>query len=138
MGQIVVQGTLTAGPVTVGAGFPQATFTTLLQTQVTPKAYSAGSGIMQRQIAVASPTWQALQGVGPSDAVQRGDTLYLKCNAALLVRLSTQDPLAPLGPPIVQEIPVSGLLFIEFPPGSPLVLLEAQGSATVEYAITGQ
>jgi len=33
---------------------------------------------------------------------------------------------------------VSGLVIMEFPASSPLVLLEAQGSATVEYAASGQ
>lgn len=138
MGQVVIQGTYQGGPAQVGAGFPQALYTTPLQTSVTPKPFSAGSGVMTQRVAVASPGFVPLRGVGPTDAVVRGDLLYLRCDAALQLRISTQDPLAPLGPPIVVVVPVSGLYIHEFPAGQPLVLLEAQGSATVEYAITGQ
>ena len=138
MGQIVISGTYQGGPVQVGAGFPQAVYTTPLQTSVSPKPFSSGSGVMQRRVAVASPGYVVLQGVGPGDAVERGDLLYLRCDAQLYLRLSNQDPLNPLGPPIVVVVPVSGLVILEFPASSPLVLLEAQGSATVEYAITGQ
>ena len=138
MGQVVIQGTYQGGPVQVGAGFPQAIYTTPLQTSVSPKPFSAGSGVLTRRVAQASPGFTPLQGVGPTDAVVRGDLLYMRSDAALLLRVSTQDPLAPLGPPIVVLVPISGLFIIEFPASSPLVLLEAQGSATVEYAITGQ
>lgn len=138
MGQVVISGTYQAGPPQVGAGFPQAIYTTPLVTSVSPKPFSQGSGVLQRRVAVAAPAFVVLQGVGPTDAVQRGDLLYLRCDAGLLLRLSNTDPLAPLGPPLVVVIPVMGLVLLEFPASSPLVLLEAQGSATVEYAITGQ
>ena len=87
---------------------------------------------------MASPGWAALQGVGSGDAVERGDLLYLRSDAPLTLRLSTQDPLNPTGPPVVRTVPVQGLYIHEFPQAEPLVLLEAQGSATVEYAVTGQ
>lgn len=138
MGQVAINGTLIGGPVQVGAGFPQAIFTTPLSTSVVPKAFSAASGVMQRRIAVASPSFATLQGVGTGDAVERGDLLYLRSDAQLLLRLSQTDPLAPLGPPLVRELFTVGLVIVEFPASSPLVLLEAQGSATIEYAITGQ
>lgn len=138
MGQVAISGTYQGGPVQVGAGFPQAIFTTPLSTSVSPKPFSEASGVMQRRVAVASPAFVVLQGVGPTDTVVRGDLLYLRCDAGLILRLSNQDPLAPLGPPLVVTIPVMGLVILEFPASSPLVLLEAQGSATVEYAITGQ
>lgn len=138
MGQVAINGTMQAGPVQVGAGFPQAIYTTPLATSVVPKPFSTASGVMQRRVSVASPAFVTLQGVGPSDTVERGDLLYLRSDAPLILRLSNQDPLAPLGPPLVVEVPVFGLVLLEFPASSPLVLLEAQGSATVEYAITGQ
>jgi hypothetical protein len=138
VGQVAINGTLIGGPVQVGAGFPQAIFTTPLQTSVSPKPFSAASGVMQRRIAVAAPGFVDLQAAGPFVAVQRADLLYLRCDAQLILRLSNQDPLNPLGPPLVVLLPVSGLVIIEFPASSPLVLLEAQGSATVEYAASGQ
>lgn len=138
MGQVSINGTLSSGPVQVGAGFPQAIYTTPLATSVTPKPFSAASGVMQRRVAVAAPGFTPLQGLGPTDAVVRCDLLYLRCDAGLILRLSNQDPLAPLGPPLVVLVPVAGLVILEFPASSPLVLLEAQGSATVEYAFSGQ
>jgi len=138
VGQVSINGTLSSGPVQVGSGFPQAIYTTPLATSVTPKPFSAASGVMQRRIAVAAPTFVTLQGLGPTDTVVRCDLLYLRSDAALILRLSNQDPLNPFGPPLVVEVPVSGLVIMEFPASSPLVLLEAQGSATVEYAASGQ
>ena len=138
MGQVSINGTFSSGPVQVGSGFPQAIYTTPLATSVTPKPYSAASGVMQRRVAVASPSFVALQGLGASDAVARCDLLYLRSDAPLILRLSNQDPLNPMGSPLVVEVPVAGLVIMEFPASSPLVLLEAQGSATVEYAVSGQ
>lgn len=138
MGQIVVQGTVLGGPTTIGAGFPQALFTTILATNPTPKPFSLASGVISRRLAVASPAFAPLQGVGPTDTVQRGDFLYFRSDSQVLLRLSQTDPLNPLNPPLQRELYVNGLVIIEFPQSSPLVLLEGQGSATLEYLITGQ
>ena len=138
MGQVSVVGTVLGGPVQVGAGFPQAIFTTQLATSPNPKPYSAATGVLQRRVNVASPSFGALSGVGAGDTVEKGDLLYLRSDSQLLLRLSQVDPLNPSGTPLVRQLYVSGLVLIEFPASSQLVLLEAQGSATIEYAITGQ
>ena len=138
MGQIAINGTVLGGPVQVGSGFPQAIFTTVLATNPSPKPFSVASGVLTRRIAQAAPGFVSLSGVGPTDTVQRGDLLYLRSDSQLLVRMSQTDPLNPLGPALVRDLIVSGLLVVEFPSASPLVLLEAQGSATIEYLITGQ
>lgn len=138
MGQVAINGTVLGGPVQVGSGFPQAIFTTVLATNPSPKPFSTASGVLTRRIAQAAPGFVPLSGVGPTDTVQRGDLLYLRSDSQLLVRMSQTDPLNPLGPALVRDLIVSGLLIVEFPSASPLVLLEAQGSATIEYLITGQ
>lgn len=138
MGQVSIAGTVLGGPVQVGAGFPQAIFTTTLGTSPNPKPFSAATGVLQRRVNVAAPAFGALSGVGAGDTVEKGDLLYFRSDSQLLLRLSQTDPLNPAGPPLVRELYVSGLVVIEFPAASPLVLLEAQGSATIEYAITGQ
>lgn len=138
MGQVVLAGTFTGGPAQVGVGFPTAIFTANLATTPSPKPFSAATGVLTRRVSQVAPGFVVLSGVGPTDTVVRGDTLYLRSDAQLLLRVSQQDPLNPLGPALVREIYQSGLYVVEFPASSPLVLLEAQGSATIEYAITGQ
>jgi len=138
MGQVAISGTILGGPVQVGVGFPQAIFTTQLATTPNPKPFSNASGVLTRRLAQASPGFAPMQGVGPTDSVVRGDTLYLRTDSQVLLRVSQTDPLNPLNPPLVREIYVNGLFIVEFPQSSPLVLLEAQGSATIEYLITGQ
>lgn len=140
MGQLAISGTVLGGPVTVGAayGFPQSLFTTQLATTPNPKPFSAASGVLTRRVSTVSPSFATLTGVGANDTVQRGDTLYLRSDSQLLLRLSQLDPLNPTGPALVREVYVQGLFIVEFPQSSPLVLLEAQGSATIEYLVTGQ
>ncbi len=137
MGQLTIAGTLLGGPVQVGAGFPQAIYTTQLALSQTPRPFSKGSGVVQSTVNTPSPSYEPLQGVGPTDRVRYGDVLYLRCDGSLELRISQTDPLNPLGPPLVRLLNVQGLQIMEFPPSSRLVLLEAQGSATVEYAIFG-
>lgn len=138
MGQVAINGTVLGGPVQVGSGFPQAIFTTVLATSPNPKPFSSASGVLTRRVAQASPGFVTLSGVGPTDSVVRGDLLYMRSDAQLLIRLSQVDPLNPIGPALVRELIMSGLLIVEFSAASPLVLLEAQGSATIEYLVTGQ
>lgn len=138
MGQVLIQGSFTGGPPQQGVGFPQAIFNTQLATTPSPKPYSAATGVLTRRIAQAAPGFVGLTGVGPTDTVVRGDTLYLRSDAQVLLRISQTDPLNPGGPALVRELLISGLFICEFPPSSPLVLLEAQGSATIEYCISGQ
>lgn len=138
MGQLTIQGAITAGPPTVGVGFPSALINTPLSTTPSPKSYSKGTGTIQSSVATASPSFEALSGVGPTDRVRQGSLLYFRCDAQLLLRISQTDPLAPSDPPLQRLVYVQGLCIIEFPGSSPLVLLEAQGAANIEYLIIGQ
>ena len=143
MGQVSITGQLVGGQIQNGSfgmfgGFPQAIFTTNLALTPSPKPFSTASGVLQRRIATVSPDFAHLQGVGAGDAVARGDTLYLRSDSQILLQLSQIDPLNPGGPVLVRQLYVSGLVVLEFPLSSPLVLLEAQGAATLEYLVTGQ
>lgn len=138
MGQLAINGSLIAGPPTVGTGmFPSAVYNVQLGLSQTPRAFSRGTGVIQSQVQTGAPAFEPLSGVGPTDRVHFGDVLYFRCDGPLVLRISRVDPLAPLGPPIVELCAIQGLLIREFQPGSQLVLLEGQGSATIEYAITG-
>lgn len=137
MGQLSIAGTIIAGPPTVASGiFPSAIYTTQLGLSQNPRVFSKATGVIQSRVETPTPGFEPLQGVGPTDRVRRGDVLYLRCDSALILRVSTFDPLG--GPVIVELNPVLGLYVREFPLGQQLALLEAQGSATIEYAITGQ
>lgn len=138
MGTLTIQGAITAGPPTAGMGFPSALMNVPLATNPTPKPFSKGTGVIQSAVSTASPAFEPLSGVGPTDRVRQGSTLYFRCDNQLLLRISQTDPLAPSDPPLQRLVYVQGLCIIEFPNGSPLVLLEAQGAATIEYLIVGQ
>lgn len=139
MGQLSIAGTLLGGPVQPGSfTFPQAIFTTQLSTTPNPRPFSAATGVLQRRVNQSQPGWTTLSGVGTGDTVQRGDFLYLRSDTQLTIRISQIDPLNPTGSPLVKELNIAGLCIVEFSPSSQLVLLEAQGSATIEYAIVGQ
>lgn len=138
MGQLTISGTILGGPAQVGgAGFPGALFTTVLGTAPSPKPFSVATGIVSRRVSQASPGFAALQGVGPTDTVTAGDFLYLRSDSGVVLRVSNRDPLNPAGPALTTLIPVQGLAILEFPPSSPLVLLEVQGSAQLEYFVSG-
>lgn len=139
MGSSSLTGSLIGGPPNSGgSSFPEAQFIAQLGLTPSPKVWSAASGVLQRQVSQAAPGFLALSGVGPTDTVQRGDTLYFRSNGPVVLRLSYVDPTNPLGPPLQAVVPVQGLLLQEFSTPSPLVGLEVQGSAQIEYLITGQ
>lgn len=133
--QVKIDVTLAAGPPNgCGEGsFPSAQ--TTVAGGVGPSAcggkpYSAASGLQVRTVNVASPTYLELAGVSPDGTVVKADTLYFKASAPVTLRLTTEDA-------AVEVAPIGGLLVREFPPGKALTLLEIQGSATIEYFVSG-
>jgi len=137
MGQIVITGSVVVGPaspVSDGA-FPSSIDTVQLASTPNPKQSQVCSGTISRFLNVASPSWATLSGVGAADTVTRADTLYLRCNSPIKVRLTQADKDG--GADIVSIVEVHGVLLQEFPQNGCLKLLEAQGSATLEYFVSG-
>lgn len=137
MGQLVITGSLTVGPpspVSDGA-FPSSIDTVQLAATPNTKQSQVSSGTISRFLNTASPSWAALSGVGAADTVTRGDTLYFRCNSPIKLRLTQADKDG--GADIVSIIQVFGLHLTEFPQNGYLKLLEAQGSSTIEYLVSG-
>ena len=95
------------------------------------------TGLAKRSVATPAPGWAALSGVGAGDTVTRGQFIFLKVNAPVLVRLTYDDG---VGGDVLVVLPVDAL--------APLILclqgakflkgVEVQGSCTVHYLVSGQ
>lgn len=134
MGTVSVQGSLLAGPVSVGASFPSASLQEQLSLLNNPKAYQAATGILSRRI--ASPSgFLALPTVGSAGDVTRGDTLYAKCDGPLILRITQDDGSGSPGDPV--DLPIQGLFMMEFPSTQPLLALSVKGNANLVYFVSG-
>jgi len=133
-GVIELSGTIVAGPTTItDTTFPGMQGNVPLHTTPTPKGWQVCTGMMSRN--VASPAaYVTLDGIGASAGVTHADFLYLRCNSTLRLRITAVDGLGTL----LSEQDVNGLFIIEKPSGSTITLLEAKGTATVEYLASGQ
>ena len=79
---------------------------------------------------LASPSaFAVLPGLGASDVVTKAKFLYLRSSSEVKLRLTQTSG--------VQTVDVSGLCILQFPALKELVLLEAQGTANLEYIIVG-
>lgn len=84
---------------------------------------------------VTSPAaYVPLDGVGTGETVTQGTLLYLRTQLGnpMMLRLTFAD-----APDLVSEVPVKGLLVVEMDEVHYLKLLEAKGSGTVEYYVSG-
>lgn len=130
-------GSIVAGPSAAGAvdgSFPTMSAEATLGTKQT--GFAASTGTLRKSL--ASPgSFVALSGLGAAagDAVNLGKFLYIRTDAKVELRLSQKDPGG--GADIVKVVPIEGLNLQEFPSSDGLTLLEAQGSATIEYMICG-
>lgn len=134
MGQITLSGAFIGGPPAGGETFPGTTFSAPLALRTNPKGFGAATGVLQRQVSTAVGVYATLSGVGATDTVTKGNTLYLKSNGNLLLRLTTDDG---LGGSVVAVNPVSGFVFVEFDETKYLKLLEVSGNALIEYFVCG-
>jgi hypothetical protein len=134
VGTVNLSGSVIAGPPTAGEGFPAALTTVPLSFRSNPKSFGVASGVLTRQLN-SSNAFVPLQGVGPTDTVTKADTLYLKSNGRIDLRLSIDDGSNGLD---LRVITIDGLVVLEFDSSRSLKLLEAQGSATLEYFLSGQ
>ncbi len=136
MGQIAISGSITGAPSGVTDGSqPQVVLTGSLGTTPDPKP-SMVQDKGNRSIATALNVYTSLGSVGANQNVTAPDFLYLKTDAPLKVRLTVVDPNG--GSDIVSILPIFGMLMLEFEAAGPLKLLEATGTAGVEYLVSGQ
>jgi len=137
MGQVVLSGQMIAGPPAAGDSFPGSQLNVPLQFisgGQAGKGYGVATGVLTRL--VQSPlAFVPLQGVGPTDTVTKGDTLYFKCDSPMDLRVTQDDGVG--GTTIHLEPGVHGVLLKEFSTIKPLVLLEVQGTGKMEYYISG-
>ncbi len=130
MGQLALSGVVVASPDLKSGTFPAAESTIALVSKTIEYVISA-SGLMN----VASPSsFVQLPGVGTDGPVTKGLFLYVKTNQPISLRMTTVDG---VGTDVGVE-PLDGLKIHEFPDGKELVLLEAEGTATVEFLVAGQ
>jgi hypothetical protein len=105
--------------------------TASLSTKNESKGYGQATGVLSRTI--SSPS--AFIDLGePGNAVTKATFLYLKSDAPLDVRLTTDDG---SGGDVVAVVPVEGLCLLEFSSSKHLKLLEVQGSGRLEYFVSG-
>ncbi len=132
MGLLRLSGSLDAAPAAASELFPASSFSVPLAFLEVSKGYSVASGVLAR--ALASGSFVPLQGVGPADTVTRGTFLYLKSNSAIDLRITTDDG---SGGDVVAVLPPAGFFALELSASKYLKLLEAKGSATIEYFVSG-
>lgn len=131
MSQIVTfQGNIVASPGQVSdCAFPGA---------ITQIVFGGGQNIpantsVLHAKSVNSPTvYVTLDGLGAGETVSQGVFLYLKTNAQMTLRLTTQGT-----PDLVAEVPIFGTVIWQFPSTNYLKLLEVKGVGTLEYLIAG-
>lgn len=134
MGVLRIEGSLTAGPPSVTSeAFPGASVAVPLRLRENTLAFNVATGMLSRSLASAL-AFVPLQGVGPGDAVTKAVFLYLKGNALFDVRLTTDDG---LGGSVVSVVPVNGFALLQFDGTKFLKLLEAKGTALIEYFLCG-
>ncbi len=128
MSNVVLSGSITAGPVG-SSGFPAGVASFAIGTTPDPKGFTvSASGV---KLLNSPSSFQALPGLGTGQDVTNADFLYLKANSSVVVRITQAGG-------SVQLITIQGTLILEFPATAYLNLVEVEGSATLEYFISGQ
>jgi hypothetical protein len=126
VGAVSLDGSLTVGP-TVPNQVPGGTVSFPVSTTPNPKTFAVSDSGVKK---VASPGAAVSFGsLGASGAVTAGSFLYVKTTAAVSLSLTFG------GTTVV--LPLNGTLVMEFPTTSALTGLSVQGTATVEYFVSG-
>lgn len=95
---------------------------------------SFGPSVHVKKRTVTSPSaFVTLGEVGASATVTQGDFLFLRANAAVEVRLTTDDGAGGT----TTTTSKTDYLLLTFPAPNYLELLEVKGSAQIEYVVSG-
>jgi len=139
--QIIVSGTITQSPPPVTgttiAASPVGTVpagTTQIPILLTPSPKQSLKRASGNKVLSSPSSFQTLSGLGSTDDVTNCDTLYLKCDANILVQLTVTNP---AGGTFVSTVSLYGTLIQEFATNAYLVGIALQGTANVEYIISG-
>ena len=138
MGVLTIDGTLTGKPDSGASGtFPSGYSSVPFTVFGTQKTYAVTTGVNQASIAIAA-AYAALPDIGSSTKVTHADTLYVRTNKLVNVRVTTDDG---VGGNVVAIVPVKGLLVLEFDATKYLKLVEIAGHPTevtiVEWCASG-
>ena len=134
MGVLRLSGSLDGGPASsTTESFPASSFSAPLRFRENTKGFSVATGVLTRKLNSVG-AFVPLQGVGATDTVTKGTFLYLKSDAAIEVRLTTDDG---SGGSVLAVLPPSGFVMIELDPVKFLKLLEAKGLGSLEYFVCG-
>jgi len=129
MSQIKLSGSLDAGPSQGGSeSFPASSWSVPLAFRSGTKTFGAATGVLVRQVNAPSPSYASLA------SITRGDFLYVKTSGPLVLRLTVDDG---AGADVLELVPVDGLLLREFSSLRYLKLVEAQGTGTIEFFVSG-
>lgn len=135
MGQLSLEGSLTGGPPSVSEGtFPASTFLVSLGFAAGKnKPFGVASGVLTRTIASPS-AFAVLSGLGSTDSVTQATALYFKCNAPMLLQITSDDG---VGGSVVAVVPVAGPFVLETPDLLFIKGLACKGSGPIEYLVAG-
>ncbi len=134
MGQLSLSGSLLAGPPGCGGTFPTSSNAVPISLYSDPKGYQACSGALTRTLNSPS-AFVPLPALGASGDVVQGDTLYLKSDGPVILRIVQDDGSGVTT--ATYDMPVSGLVILEFPASQPLLGISVKGTARIEYLISG-
>lgn len=131
MGQVALAGVVVIGPELNSGSFPAAETTIALISKTSDYVVSSPAGLMK----VASDSaYVPMPGVGTNGPVTKGKFLYVRSSDPVTLRMTNVSGSSTT----TCVTKLDGLLVQEFPDGSELVLLEVEGTATVEYLVAGQ
>lgn len=135
MGQLSLDGSLTGGPPSVSdSSFPASSFQVSLGfADGKTKQFTVASGVLSRLL-VSPGAFVVLTGLGSADSVTQGTALYFKCNADMLLEVTTDDG---VGGSVVAVLPVHGVLVLEVTDLKFIKGLRCKGSGPIEYLVAG-
>lgn len=133
MGQVVLSGSLVAGPPqSSSSSFPAGIVTYPISNLNGGAGFQRASGIIQR-----NETFVALTDLGePGNAVKKATFYYFKCDSPVVLEITHGDG---AGGVVIESAsePVLGLFIREFPSGYELTKVRLLGTANFEYFVSG-
>lgn len=130
---VTLQGTLLAGPAkSSDSAFPSGLINASFALK--PSTKPAPVSVYDVRNLASPSSFVQLRGIGTNETVTKGNTLYLRTDAAMTLRLTFDDG---AGGDVVSTFPVDGLFIVEASDAKFLKLAEAQGVGVVEYFASG-
>ncbi len=132
MGIVSLTGALVGG-LNSPEGYPGSVFNVPVALSEARKLWTNATGVLTRTI--ESPdAFVVMSAIGPEADVPAANTIYGRSNAPLDLRITQDDG---DGGSTVIILAVSGTFLFETPPTKQITLLEARGTALLEYFASG-